>query len=174
LKRVVGTVFAVSVLTSSVYASAEPKTAERRKSRTAIHASDLLLLGVADSNGDGRVSSAELERFVDGHVVRQVRQRFARIDRDGDGVVKRSDVPRMDAARFARFDLDGDQTFTLVELTRVMQDGARRRCEVVLAQLDVDGDGTLSARDLTDTSEQVTTKLELSANHGEPQPGARK
>jgi hypothetical protein len=53
----------------------------------------------------------------------------------------------MDAARFARFDRNGDGGFTLSELALVMSHKATERCRVVLARLDADRDGALSAAD---------------------------
>ncbi|HEX9620105.1 MAG TPA: hypothetical protein VF989_08225 [Polyangiaceae bacterium] len=125
-------------------AKSQPKEGDAALDRDA---SFMLLLESADTNGDARVSGAEFEALVQHHVRLQIRERFLRLDRNGDGSVTRAEVSKMDAARFARFDRNGDGGFTLSELALVMSHKATERCRVVLARLDADRDGALSAAD---------------------------
>jgi hypothetical protein len=105
------------------------------------------LVASADANDDGEVSDAELLSLVREYVGQQVTARFARLDRNGDGQVTRSEVPNMAAARFARFDADGDGAFTARELGLILQAQAMERCRSVFVRLDTDRDGRLSAAD---------------------------
>lgn len=164
LERVVGTLFALSVLATSLCVCAEP--APQRVKPRALAPVSRALLHAADANGDAQVSTAELEALVQRHIQEQVQQRFSRLDRNADGRVTRSEVPSMKAARFARFDVDGDAFFTVIELAQVMEAIARRRCEMVVARLDADGDGALTARDLdSSSSTEVASTLELPTLH---------
>jgi hypothetical protein len=106
------------------------------------------LLLAADADRDARVSASELENFVVGAVQRQVGVRFRRLDRNGDGKVAPKEVPTMAPERFRRFDANGDGSFTAPELAKVLLEQASARCGSVLARLDHDGDGTLSAADV--------------------------
>src|SRR5687768_909639 len=62
------------------------------------------IVALADSDGNARVSEAELETLIGRDVGRQAAARFRRLDRDGDGRVVQSEVPSMAAVRFQRFD----------------------------------------------------------------------
>lgn len=179
MKRLAGTVFALSLLGSAASASAEPtarvKGAHPARAKSALSDSgefDLpqlkrsdsvyrTLLAKADRDQDSRVSSSELEGFVQDQVRARVESRFQRLDRDRDGRVTRAEVPKMDAARFARFDADADGSFSLVELAAVMQRRARSYCERLLARLDVDHDGAVGAADMGRTGERLA-ELEAS------------
>jgi Ca2+-binding EF-hand superfamily protein len=164
LERVVGTFFALTVLATSFSVAADPGP-QGVKPR-ALAPVSRALLDAADANGDAQVSTAELESLVQRHIQEQVQQRFRRLDRNADGRVSRSEVPSMKAARFARFDLDGNAFFTVAELAQVMEVTARRRCELVVARLDADGDGALTARDLDSrSSTEVASTLELPTLH---------
>lgn len=113
--------------------------------RSAAKATFDTLLGQADTDGDGRVTGAELEAFVLTHVKQQITSRFQRLDRNKDGVVDSSEVPTMDAARFARFDVNRDRRLVPAELERVIHTQALSRCRSVFARLDLDRDGAISA-----------------------------
>jgi Ca2+-binding EF-hand superfamily protein len=106
------------------------------------------LLRLADKNADGSVGILELQRFVGWRVLRRVEQRVPKLDRNGDGRVTRAEVPGMATKRFARFDADGDGAFTVREVARHMRREANRRCLVMLAKLDRDGNGVLSLADV--------------------------
>jgi hypothetical protein len=105
------------------------------------------LVAAADADGNEQVNAGELLAVVRRYVRKQVEVRFRRLDRNHDGRVTRSEVPRMDAARFTRLDADANGAFTVVELERTMQHQAATRCRAVFARLDVDRDGELSALD---------------------------
>jgi Ca2+-binding EF-hand superfamily protein len=106
------------------------------------------LLLAADGDRDAHVSASELESFVVREVRRQATFRFRRLDRNGDGKVALTEVPTMAKARFRRFDANQDGSFTAAELAKVLLAQATARCQTVLARLDHDGDGTLSAADV--------------------------
>jgi Ca2+-binding EF-hand superfamily protein len=143
----------------SVKASAEPRATSSASHAKTAPTSDVDLLAgredtayaeivaTADADGDEQVTSGELLSVVRRYVQRQVAARFARLDRNRDGLVTRSEVPSMVAARFARFDSDASGAFTAIELDRVMQQQAASRCRAVFARLDVDRDGELSMLD---------------------------
>lgn len=69
----------------------------------------------ADANNDGAVSRAELQAYRAGQ--------FDRLDRNGDGVLTDSDMPRFAKirerieARIAAFDTNGDGRITRAEFT---------------------------------------------------------
>jgi Ca2+-binding EF-hand superfamily protein len=106
------------------------------------------LLLAADVDQDAHVSASEFENFVRGAVQRQLKLRFQRLDRNGDGKVEEREVPTMAAERFRRFDANGNGSFTAPELAKVLLEQATARCRAALARLDHDGDGTLSAADV--------------------------
>ena len=108
----------------------------------------LRVLRAADHDNDARVSLAELKRFVEREVMLQVEKRLPKMDRNRDGRVTASEVPKMSRARFARFDSNGDGAFTAQELAFVMRSQALARCEGILASLDVDSDGALTENDV--------------------------
>lgn len=120
----------------------------------------LRVLKAADRDQDDRVSLAELKAFVEREVSRQVEKRVRKLDRNGDGRVTASEVPKMDAARFARFDRDGDGAFTASELSYVMRTQALARCEGILASLDIDRDGALTRNDVTPAPVRVARTAE--------------
>jgi len=108
----------------------------------------LRVLRAADHDNDARVSLAELKRFVEREVMLQVEKRMPKMDRNRDGRVTASEVPKMSRGRFARFDSNGDGAFTAQELAHVMRTQALSRCEGILASLDVDSDGVLTQNDV--------------------------
>ncbi|MEM1386144.1 MAG: EF-hand domain-containing protein [Pseudomonadota bacterium] len=75
-----------------------------------------------------------------------------RFDTDGDGVVTRAEVDAAQAARFAEADLNGDGALSLDELIAAQE--ARRlarqtaQAQRLLAWLDQDGDGVVSAEEM--------------------------
>lgn len=160
LERVVGTLFALSILGSAVCASAEPlarvKPSQLGSSTRNGGADDAdradrayrTFLAAADADADSYVTGAELKRLVEEHVIARVRARFARLDRNRDGKVTAEEVPSMDRARFARFDRNQDAAFTASELASVVRTQATQRCDRILARLDANSDGTLSLADL--------------------------
>lgn len=64
-------------------------------------------LMAGDTDGDGRVSKAEFLAGAQGGKGDPAK-RFARLDRDKDGLLDRSEVDLMLARRFKRMDVDGD------------------------------------------------------------------
>jgi Ca2+-binding EF-hand superfamily protein len=193
MERVVGTLFALTLIGSHGRASAEPLPSRDRvhesRAKGATEPSKGLpgleetlgqldrlssrLLELADSDGDARVTRTEFQNLVERHVGAKVRARFGKLDRDADGRVTRAEVPTMDGARFARFDLNRDGGFTAGELTTVLRVQVTRRCTAMLARYDVDGDGALSASDsaLANGEQRLTklvqTDVQASASGGE-------
>jgi len=108
----------------------------------------LRVLRAADRDRDDRVSLGELKQFLERQVRLQVEKRLPKLDRNRDGRVTVSEVPKMSRARFARFDRNGDGGFTAQELSDVMRAEALSRCEGILASLDVDRDGALTQSDV--------------------------
>jgi Ca2+-binding EF-hand superfamily protein len=105
------------------------------------------IVALADADGNSHVSGAELEALVSREVRKQAGFRFQRLDRNHDGRVVAAEVPSMLKARFQRFDQNADGSFTLTELTRVVEAQALERCRAAFIRLDHDGDGTLSFAD---------------------------
>jgi hypothetical protein len=63
----------------------------------------------ADTDGDGRVSKTEfLAAAAQGKGRGDPARRFAKLDRNGDGMIDRPEIAAMLAHRFARLDTDGD------------------------------------------------------------------
>ena len=94
-------------------------------------------VGAADTNRDGAITRAEMLTFRAAN--------FSRLDRNGDGVLKRSDIPAM-AKRFNP-NIDFDQ---LVKQFDANKDGAVSRAEfvegptAVFDLADVNKDGVLT------------------------------
>lgn len=94
----------------------------------------------ADVDGDGRVSLQEFEQ--------RAAERFARLDRDGDGYLDRSELRgareglRAGGRRgpFAAADADGDGALSLTELQAVRPDMTADR----FAELDTNHDGRIT------------------------------
>lgn len=150
--RFIATLVALGLMSICGKSSAEPKKAASRKAKSVTESSSSLpsyekLIAAADTNGDGRVSAAELQAFVASYVKKQVDARFHRLDRNADGRVARSEVPSMVPARFARFDADGDGAFTAPELSEVMLRDASERCRAVFERLDTDANGEVAMAD---------------------------
>jgi len=120
------------------------------------------LLRLADEDGDAHVSLTEFESLVQKHVLLQVRARFSRLDRNRDGRVTKTEVPRMDPRRFERFDANRDGAFTASELAVVMRGQVTRRCTSLLARYDADGDGFLTAADTVQSERPRVTQLATS------------
>lgn len=109
----------------------------------------LRVLRAADRDRDERVSLDELKLFLERQVKLQVEKRLPKLDRNHDGRVTANEVPKMSQARFDRFDRNGDGAFTARELSEVMRAETLARCGGILASLDVDRDGALTASDVT-------------------------
>lgn len=154
MERIVATLFAMSVIGTTGSAFAEsPRGIEPPGSLRSLYKN---LVRAADHDGDARVSRGELEQMVERHVLAKAAERFHRLDRNADGRVTHSEVPRMDAARFARFDANRDGSFTEKELAVTVRVQAVRSCERLIAQIDFDGDGAFSVADLgTDAAPRV-------------------
>lgn len=75
----------------------------------------------ADTDGDGKVSRAEFlaERAGKGNPVR----RFAKLDRNGDGLLDKAEIDAMQGRGFARLDANGDGLLSADERAAV---GARK------------------------------------------------
>lgn len=70
----------------------------------------------ADTDGDGRVSRTEfLAAAVQGKGKGDPARRFAKLDRNGDGMIDRPEIAAMLAHRFARLDTDGDGSLSAAE-----------------------------------------------------------
>jgi hypothetical protein len=100
------------------------------------------LLAEADANGDGAISWSE--------VIALRTQNFERLDRNGDGYIDANDRPRGPfGARFdeaftqvkSQFDANGDQRVSRAEMIDAPAP--------VFTQGDVDGNGVLSAEELS-------------------------
>jgi hypothetical protein len=61
----------------------------------------------ADTDGDGKVSKAEFLAAAKAGKADPTR-RFARLDRNGDGLLDKSEIETMLSRRFKRLDADGD------------------------------------------------------------------
>lgn len=78
----------------------------------------------ADTDGDGKVSRAE-------YIAAATRgkgdpaRRFARLDRNGDGVIDRQEIASMLARRFARLDTDHDGVLSPSERSAARQSARR-------------------------------------------------
>lgn len=91
-----------------------------------------LAFDAADSDGDGRISEAELAR--------DAAAGFTGLDADGDGVLSPDELGPHDAAAFDRVDTDGDGVLSFDE---VMENKLRG-----LKAADSDGDGALSFEEM--------------------------
>lgn len=109
------------------------------------------LLRSADANRDGQVNEGELEAFVLPRVEKQAAARFERLDRNHDGVIVAAEVPTMDRERFARFDSNGDQKLVSSELAQVIRSQVLVRCRAILARMDRDRDGVITASDQSES-----------------------
>ncbi len=95
-------------------------------------------IGAADTNRDGAISKPELVAFRAGN--------FARLDRDGNGILTMADIPRF-AARFnpdldfnsllAQFDANGDKKVSRAEFVSGPT--------LIFDAADSNGDGLLTA-----------------------------
>lgn len=83
-------------------------------------AAELALFEHFDRNGDGEVVRSEAEAAAGSWRGQRVEQRFAALDRDGDGTLSRPEV-RLPPRRFAHADRDGDGQLTRAELARAFQ-----------------------------------------------------
>lgn len=184
MERLFGTLFALSLVGGTATASAEPSShvlkrvvqGQRPQSSPKVAGLEKLFdtadkdeiayrafLDRADADRDARVDVGEFEHAVQERVLARVAFRFKRLDRDGDGKVTHAEVPQMDRARFARFDADGDGAFTVGELTGALRVQVTRSCVRLIARLDFDRDGALSAADLERGGDKRLAKLELAA-----------
>ena len=153
MRKVVLTLVGLSVAVSAGRAHADPprriaSTAplpDLRRLAEEPSAGYSVIVGVADSDGDERVTGTELQKFVLLHVRKQVESRFRRLDRNRDGQITPAEVPTMDRQRFVRFDLNRDDRLTSSELESVVRRQALSRCHEVFARLDLDRDGVISA-----------------------------
>lgn len=146
MKFRIGLCASLALLFATASAAAAPKGTETADRTAATDAKRLL--GALDADGNGMVSRSELWRAVRAHVSKRCAERFADIDRDGDGRVHPHEVPRMDALRFARYDADGDGSFTVVELQRHMVGRAWLQLPKLFARLDRDRDGGCCVEEL--------------------------
>ncbi len=126
----------------SAYAS---RTLAADPSAPTVREEILLLLRVADADGDGVVRWEEYNAAA--HLVVSS---FSMLDRDGDGLVTRDDLPRLLAdptARFLRWrhdgDLDGDGALSSDELDRLFPGEG----EAILRTWDADSDSLLTLDD---------------------------
>lgn len=92
-------------------AAARPKTGLTLQDFTSRRERRVL---AADTDGDGKVSRAEYIAAASRGKGDPAR-RFARLDRNGDGVVDRQEIASLLARRFARLDTDHDGVLTPTE-----------------------------------------------------------
>lgn len=195
MERLVGTFFALSLLGGTATATAEPTPHLLKRVVGGEHATPPRVaklenlfddsadvneaayrsfLERADQNQDARVDGSEFERAVQARVQARIEFRFKRLDRDRDGKVTHLEVPRMDSARFARFDANQDGAFTMSELASALRVQVTRRCERLLARLDFDRDGVLTAADLEYGGDKRLASLELASLLKPPAKSAEK
>ena len=70
----------------------------------------------SDANNDGALTLAEFQAAAKKPKPGRLEKRFGKLDRDGNGVISRSEVESSAAIRFARMDADGNGALTLDEL----------------------------------------------------------
>jgi len=70
----------------------------------------------ADLNGDGKISFEESEAAREKRRVERRKERFDRMDRDGDGVLSEVEVNRLAERMWIRADLDDDDVVTMREM----------------------------------------------------------
>lgn len=121
-----------------------------------------------DTDGDGRVSLAELQAAPKRGPRRDPAKRFARLDANDDGRVTRDEVPRMPDARFQKLDQNGDGALSVEELSAGRPGkGARghgMRGKGGLARLDQDGDGQVTAAEATAATDALFARLDGNAD----------
>jgi Ca2+-binding EF-hand superfamily protein len=113
----------------------------------------------ADANGDGKVSWAEVRETAP----KLSQDRFNKMDRNGDGLLSREDVPKAEnraggnmpqgeqlVAILRRADADGDEKVTKQEL----QAEAPRLARAGFTRLDTNKDGVISEADFAQTEKQ--------------------
>ncbi len=103
---------------------------------------DLML---ADADGDGLVTSDELETYL---FDQSINRMFTQLDSDGNGVLDATEIAASrDPARLQAADADGDGSVTLAELTAhaAAQKAARDAQRQAFQAADADGDHKLSA-----------------------------
>ena len=73
-------------------------------------------LKAADKNGDGVLSQDEMKAAHEARRTEHQAKFFNRLDKNGDGKIVKSEVPRMPAERFAKLDANGDGQITATEM----------------------------------------------------------
>lgn len=166
VERIVGILFALSLIGTSAGASADTPRAVRAlvESESPNWALDPTLLQLLDRDQDGRVTEQEFQAIAGRHVLVQARARFARLDRNHDGWVTRAEVPTMETARFRRFDRNRDGAFTVAELIAVLKPQVAQHCRALLNRYDVDGDGALTSEDTQHRVRDRYSRLEPSVS----------
>uniref|UniRef100_A0A0D9VKP1 EF-hand domain-containing protein n=1 Tax=Leersia perrieri TaxID=77586 RepID=A0A0D9VKP1_9ORYZ len=111
-----------------------------------------------DTDGDGRISAAEMKEFY-GCTDAEAAEMVAAADTDGDGFVSIEELGAVMAegqpdelrAAFAEYDEDGDGVITVDELRRALlrlglggEDLTAERCAEMVAAVDSNGDGVIS------------------------------
>lgn len=89
------------------------------------------------------------------------RNRFERLDEDGNGRIDKQEFARGGAVRFGRMDADGDGAVTLAEL----EDRARREhVERRFQRMDADADGKLTEAEFTAAGDKLFEHLDENAD----------
>lgn len=69
-----------------------------------------------DTDGNGRITLAEMQALVDASVAHRVQKRFEKLDANGDGVIDRIEFDATRLRWLARVDRNGDGRVTAEEL----------------------------------------------------------
>jgi Ca2+-binding EF-hand superfamily protein len=138
-----------------------------------------------DRDGDGKVSAAELRPQGGGRRDEEVVGRMMSFDKNGDGKLSAEELPDRMQDLMARADSNKDGFLTREELTQAPPRGRMAGMDPVLAAVDVDRDGTLSAGEMQEAAAAIAkldkngdgklTREELRASAaGGRRPGGRR
>jgi Ca2+-binding EF-hand superfamily protein len=119
MKRFAGFSFLAAALATGAIAAGAGGHGERMLQRLDLNQDGAITLDEAsavravrflhwDSDGDNAITEAEMLTAAQARMARRIAKMFARMDRNGDGRVERSEFDDHGAARFARLDTDGD------------------------------------------------------------------
>ncbi len=92
----------------------------------------------------GHGMGGHMGRHAGGRHGGQAMMRLKQLDADNDGSVSLDEFMKPKLDRFAKFDQNADGTLNGAELTSKMQERSSHRARMMMARLDVDGDGKVS------------------------------